>query len=112
MANPTVFRSPQFKLLPDPKGHRYYANVDNLMSVTIDDDEFFVAVAVPAGLFTIMRLSLKVPPSAEVKLGLDQHGERFVFSILYGEDNLYDLWDYSSQSVPAWVFSMEYRCAG
>ena len=107
----TTFAKPQFKLLPDLQGHRPYANVDNLLEVSRGSYVHYVALAVPTGLFTLMKDVLKVSPDEKVSLSLDHLSEegRWVFSLMRGEDKLYDLWSYSENSVPPWVFSDDYK---
>lgn len=109
MALPTVFQSPQCSLVPDLKGRRMYANVDNRMSVTDGDAEYHVLVVVPTGLFSIMKDVLKVAPEKDVSLSVDRLEDRHVFSLLSGQDDLYDLWSYSEASLPQWILSGEYR---
>jgi hypothetical protein len=96
---PLTYDAPQVDLLPDV-GERRYGNVDNLVEVAFHlCDPFFVPIAIPTWLFSFMREVANVPRDAEVSLALDQVGERFVFSMLAG-DQLYDLWDYSYGSLP------------
>lgn len=104
-----TFDRPQFNLLPDEKGVRFYANVDNRMEVLARNTNYYVAVAVPTGLFTLMADVFKVPLEEEVRLSMDEVGDRFVFSIFYGSDNLVDLWDYSRKTLPAWILTKQYR---
>lgn len=111
-----MFPRPEFKILPDLNGHRMYANVDNRLEVALDEGNttFGVALAVPTGLFTLMRDVMKVPIGETVKLSIDEVivGEdaqkEYVFSLMWG-DNLYDLWKYSRGSVPSWIFDKEFR---
>jgi len=85
-----------------------YANVDNCVEVSTEGGMHHVALAVPTGLFTIMRDAFKVPVEATVTLSIDQQGERYVFSLLHGY-HLYDLWDYSQASLPGWIVGLEHR---
>jgi len=105
---PLAFNKPQFTLAPDRAGARYYANVDNRMEVLAGGEQYRVAVAVPTGLFTILRGVFNVPLTEDVHLAIDEVGERFVFSIMYG-DELRDLWDYSPLSLPTWILGKSYR---
>jgi hypothetical protein len=103
-----IFESPQAELLPDGEGERYYANVSNRLEVAGEDgDTFCVAIAVPTVLFTLMR-TLAVDPSDEVTLSLDEDARGFVFSMLHG-DTLYDLWHYTRNTAPKWIFNPTYR---
>lgn len=107
-----TFDKPQFALLPDSQGARYYANVDNRMEILAGNANYYVAVAVPTGLFTLMKDVFKIPQSAgTVKLSIDQVQERYVFSLFYEgyADMLVDLWDYSRLSLPAWILDRGYR---
>lgn len=100
----TVFDSPQFKLLPDPLGARKYANVSNLMEVSLEDGSLYhCPTAVPTGLFTLMKDVFKVPPEEQVNLSIDQSGARFVFSMMVEERTLYDLWTYTMTTIPKWI---------
>lgn len=108
-----TFQSPQWRLLPDPVGVRRYANVDNRMEVKLTSDPAFrVAVAVPTGLFTLMKDVFKVPVGETVTLAIDQDDfkDRYVFSLMYGGDNLYDLWMYTGSTLPQWILNPQYRC--
>lgn len=109
-----VFDRPQWNLLPDPIGVRDYANVSNRMEVALCSGTHHVAVAVPTGLFTLMRDVFKVDTGTPVTLSIEEvdgsRGDpRFVFSMLAGDDNLYDLWDYSEGSLPRWLLDGSYR---
>lgn len=108
-----TFPRPQFALLPDSKGPRWYANVDNQMEVCAGGETFHVAVAVPTGLFTFFKDVLQLPPEVDVSLALDEEGDdehrRYVFSLFYGDNELRDLWSYSRGSLPAWILSEKYR---
>jgi hypothetical protein len=104
-----VFDRPQWKLVPDTQGARMYANVDNRVEVCVEDDFWFVVVAVPTGIFTLMRDVFKVHREELIRLSIDQDGERYVFSMTRGDHDLIDLWDYSEGSIPRWIFSKEYR---
>jgi len=95
----TVFETPQAHLLPDPEGPRRYGNVDNLVDVAIGGRVRQVPIAVPTFLFTFMRDVAKIDRQTDVTLALDRMGDRFVFSLLAGDD-LYDLWDYSYKGLP------------
>lgn len=116
---PPVFPTPQFSLLPDFKGVRPYGNVDNRMEVHIGVDLYHVALAVPSGLFTLMKTVFKVPPEETVNLLLMEDTasdavtgdavSTYTFSLMYGEDHVYDLWAYSEGSLPRWLTSPEHR---
>jgi hypothetical protein len=109
----TVFDRPQFGLLPDLAGPRQYGNVDNRMEVHTRAGTWHVALAVPTGLFLLMKGVLSVSVDDAVSLSLDEgDDERYVFSLMVGTERLYDLWSYSTGSVPRWVFNPEYRIAG
>lgn len=91
-----------------------YANVDNRLEVVLDEGEtsFLVPLAVPTGLFTLMRDVMKIPIGETVKLSIDELREgdekSYVFSLMCG-DSLYDLWQYSRGSLPSWILQKEYR---
>lgn len=77
---------------------------------------YCVAVAVPTGLFTLMRGALSVHPSDSVTLAmdLDEHVDEgadpyYVFSMMVGTDQLFDLWTYSEASLPQWIRNPVYR---
>lgn len=111
MSRPTtVFDTPQAKLFPDDEGVRQYGNISNRMEVVDGDRVFYVAVAVPTFLFSFMAEVAKVPQDVQGTLSLEQIDEFYVFSLLVG-DTLYDLWPYTRNSRPAWVFSRDYRCS-
>lgn len=114
----TIFPVPQWSLKPDSFGVRPYGNVNNSLEVVTREGSHHVALAVPTGLFTLMRF-LGVPREEEVKLLLVEEIELdaitkeqrtfYVLSILFGEDGLYDLFRYTSSTVPKWVFDDEYK---
>jgi hypothetical protein len=114
----TVFDRPQFALLPDFAGARVYGNVDNRLEVhapSHNPGTWHVALAVPTGLFPLMKGALAVGPEESVSLSLDEAVEdppRYILGLLAGESRLYDLWSYSAGSVPRWVFNPEYRLKG
>lgn len=109
-----MFPRPEFNLLPDLNGPRMYANVDNRLEVALDNGEttYIVPLAVPTGLFTLMRGVMKIPIGETVRLSIDELAEgedvSYVFSLMCG-DSLYDLWRYSRGSVPQWILGKEYR---
>lgn len=107
----TVFDRPQWTLLPDPKGPRSYANVNNVLEIVRGRSSVRVAVVVPTELFTLMREVFKVPPTSACSLSLDQVGTHFVFSLLAdGEQpSLYDLWTYSAKSLPEWMLDRSFH---
>lgn len=105
----TVFQTPQFKLMPDRQGPRFYANVNNCMELALSSGMYHVAVEVPTGLFTLMKDVFKVPRDAEVSLSIDEvqaTPTRYVFSITW-RDQIRDLWEYTK--LPAWLCAEEYR---
>ena len=110
----TTFQTPQFPLLPDPIGPRHYANVDNRLEVSMRDTQYRVALAVPTGLFTLMKDVLGITPDNEVLLAIDQatvrpnEDDRFVFSVMCGDD-LWDLWSYTAAGLPKWLKDPTYR---
>lgn len=110
---PTLFDSPQFPLVPDAAGRRWYANVDNEIQLqqdlSIGDDGHWThnvnggPVAVPTGLFTIMKGVLKIPIDREVKLFLFEYEyQQFVLGLEWGDpdtDYAY-LWTYTYAALP------------
>lgn len=103
-----VFDTPQAPLVPDRRGHRFYGNVDNAMSVGGVGSPYVVHVAVPTMLFPLMKEVLNIHPESEALLGLDLMDNWYVFSVLSG-NRLFDLWRYPSKKVPEWILSREYR---
>lgn len=105
-----LFQTPQFRLLPDPQGHRLYANVDNLLEIATQEGLATAPVQVPASLFVLMKDVLRVKPESSVSLAVDEveQGEdvRYVFSLLVDDQQIYDLWDYSPNSLPAWLLEV------
>ena len=92
-----------------------YANVDNKLELATSSGISHVAVAVPTGLFTLMKDVFRVPVDVTVNLAIDEivdeRGDRdstFVFSIIWGNE-IRDLWAYSRGSLPAWLTAREYR---
>lgn len=108
----TVFDRPQSDLLPDRRGARMYANVDNRMEVTARGRSALFPVAVPTMLFTYMAQVARIPAEQEVNLSLELFDDLgyYVFSLLAG-DELHDLWYYSLKGVPQWTRNPAYRCA-
>lgn len=107
-----VFPAPQFPLRPDSFGSRFYANTSNTLSVETQSGVHHVALAIPTGLFTLMRfLDVSVDETVQLGIALEERDEdvRYVFYMLIGEDRLFDLWEYSSGSVPGWIFDPQYR---
>lgn len=106
-----MFPSPQFLLQPDNIGERRYGNVQNRMVVSpVHRPEFAVLVAVPTGLFTIMRDVIRAKPEITYSLTLDGNGDRFILSVVpHGESDFWDLWDYSERSLPSWILNSAYR---
>lgn len=98
----TLFETPQATLLPDPTGPRWYANIDNRLEVNAGGKPFHVAVAVPTMLFSLMADTMRVDRDTECTLAIDLVGERYVLSLLAGDD-LFDLWHYSKGSIPLWI---------
>lgn len=109
---PTVFDRPQWPLVPDPQGVRMYANLENRLEIALTSSSHTVAVALPTGLFHLMKDVLKVPPEDQVTLYIDQVGEKYVFGLLQGSSTLVDLWEYTLKTLPAWILEKEYRIAG
>jgi hypothetical protein len=109
----TVFDRPQFSLRSDRAGIRNYANVSNLLEVADAGLRVhYVAVEVPATLFTLMRRVFNVPPTDVACLALDELTSgrwRYVLSLRYGADQLVDLWGYTAADYPKWMFMREYR---
>lgn len=113
----TVFPAPQWPLYPDQFGVRKYGICSNELAVVTNQGTHHVAVAVPTGLFTFAR-AMEIPLEAEVKLLLMEESEVdtitgeeksiYIFSMLYGEEGLFDLWQYTRGSVPSWVFNPDY----
>lgn len=107
----TVYDTPQYQLLPDAQGARFYANVDNRLEVTMRGKSFMVAVAVPTELFTYMREVARVGPRSSVLLAIDQvgaEGDFFLYSMMCG-DKLHDLWVYTAAGFPAWMRDPAYH---
>lgn len=107
----TVFDRPQWQLLPDSKGVRMYANLENRLEIALTSSSHTVAVALPTGLFHLMKDVLQIPPEDQVTLYIDQVGEKYVFGLLQGSSTLVDLWTYSEKSMPAWMGKEEYWIA-
>ena len=107
----TVFDRAQWKLLPDPKGPREYANVSNVLEIVSGRAVIRVAVAVPTELFTFLREVAKSDPAHPVRLALDLVGPWYVFSVfIAGEDDkLIDLWAYAARGLPEWMLMREYQ---
>lgn len=106
-----AFQTPQFPLAPDEtKAPRMFGNVSNIMEVASGSRTHRVYVAVPTGLFVLMKDVFKASPDVTYELAIDRDGERFILS-LYGEktDSLWDLWSYSRGAIPTWVWSTTYR---
>lgn len=99
----TAFDQPQLSFAPDPKGRRNYGNVDNEVQITTLSETFGVIVAVPTGLFTIMKQVFKVEPHQAAKMYLHEYEpNKFVFGIDWGEDenDFADLWTYTWAALP------------
>lgn len=110
----TVFDRPQWPLRPDPLGARQYANVSNRLMVHTPEATHTVALAVPTGLFTLMRDVFKVLPEQACTLDIDlmeNHREdmRYVFILhVHGDDGEnYLLWDYPEDGLPRWMLSRD-----
>lgn len=106
---PTVFDSPQFQFLPDPQ-HRQYANVDNRLQIARRLKTSYVTVAIPTGLFLLMRSAFNISTSAQCSLAIDEFDDdgeqRFVLSLFVddaGVESLYDLWTISRGQMPPWM---------
>lgn len=106
-----AFQKPQFPLLPDPHGLRNYANVSNTLEIAFSTGTRRVALAVPTGLFTLMKDVFNVLPEDRVQLGIvEEEGADdpgFVFYMVH-KSSVYDLWRYSSAGLPAWMRSPTY----
>lgn len=110
---PTIFDSPQANLQPDTLGRRLYANVDNAVDCDIGGTPFFVFIAVPTELFTILREVGKLDPNEDVTLALDREDERIIFSAFSeSSETLLDLWYYSDASLPGWIRRREFQHQG
>jgi hypothetical protein len=101
----TAFDTPQWRLLPDRKGPRYYGNVDNVLEVTnCGKTVGRYPVAVPTALFTYLAEVIKAPVHATVHLAADRVADGYVFSVFVqsrGYESLHDLWVY--RRLPDWV---------
>lgn len=93
------FSSPLFKLKTMAQPLQF-ANVSNALEVSKGSREFLRYVEVPATLFSVMR-SLAVPQSVDVTLFLEQDGPRYLFGMVTSDDQLYDLWHYTHDALPA-----------
>lgn len=109
---PTVFARPQWPLKPDPLGVRQYANVSNRLTVDTPEWSQAVALAVPTGLFTLMRDVFSIRPEQVCTLGIDlmetgKGDERYVFSLhVHGKKGeTYQLWDYPDDGLPRWMLN-------
>lgn len=102
----TSFDQPQLSFAPDPKGERLYGNVSNMVQITLTHpvgETRGVAVAVPTGLFTIMKQVFKVEPHHRTEMYLHEYEPgKFVFGIEWGEDDndFADLWTYTWAALP------------
>lgn len=106
----TVFDRPQWHLLPDPKGARMYANVDNRVQVAQGSRSFHVAVSVATELFTFLKEVARVTPEDRVSLSLDLCDRFYVFSVFVEAqtgDKLFDLW--AIKALPEWMGDRQYR---
>jgi hypothetical protein len=91
---------PLFKLKPDTP--RQYANVTNALEVTERGKAWVRHVQVSTSLFHLMR-HLKVPVSSAVTLYLDIEGPVAVFGFMVDDQDMYDLWAYSSKLLPPFL---------
>lgn len=106
----TVFDRPQWHLLPDPKGARMYANVDNRLQVAWGSRSFAVPLSVSAELFTFLKDVAQALPSDTVTLSMDLWQGFYVFSVFIEssqQDKLYDLW--FVKSLPEWMGDRQYH---
>jgi hypothetical protein len=103
-----VFDSPQWSLVPDLTGARFYANVDNRLEITNGRTSFHVALAVPTQLFTYM-LNIGVKQEDTVQLALDWIEGYPVFSMVISGENLHDLWVFPRNGEPDWIYDLKYR---
>lgn len=102
---PTTFDTPQMRLVPDARGYRQYANVDNRVQFLPHgrDVPKLIPTEVPTGLFTLMRDVFKVEPQDDVVMYIHEYAPaQYVFGIQWGdgEYDLADLWTYSESSLP------------
>lgn len=108
----TIFESPKWNLVPDPKGARTYGIVTNALEVAGSTRSYQVALAVPTELFTFLRDVAKATPEDKAALSLDFCGQWRLFSVyVYGPrgDKLFDLWAYTESQLPAWILDRQYR---
>lgn len=109
----TLFPSPEWPLLPDPEGPRFYANVDNRLEVIAQDGSTHeVALAVPTAWFTLARDVLNVTREESVSLAIEYHTRWFIFSALTDTNRLFDLWAYTAGNLPSWLSEEPYRLGG
>lgn len=107
---PTLFRRPEWLLLPDPEGPRLYANVDNRLEIVDAKGRAHeVALAVPTAFFTLARDVLKITREEHVTLAIEPIYKSYVFSALTDTDRLFDLWSYTPSKLPDWMREDAYR---
>ena len=100
---PTALDSAQFALIPDTY-ERSYGNVSNLLVFEdADGNAREYPVVIPTALFTIMRQILKVEPTDEAFLYINQQDEWYVFGIVWSIHEFTDLWLYSEASLPKFI---------
>lgn len=92
------FTQPLFRLRTEAVA-RQYVNVSNRLDVSYRGRDTEVFVEVPAALFTVMR-TLKVPVDSSVTLFLEEDGQKMLFGLVVDEEQLYDLWHYTKDSLP------------
>lgn len=100
----TTFEKPEWPLIADPVGARFYANVDNRVARHYSNGRIKdVPVVVPTDLFTFMREVLKIDPVEDVQLYLVPDDKFYVLGMTWGEKdtNVTDLWAYTATSLPA-----------
>lgn len=106
MARPnTTFEKPEFALIPDRRA-RDYANVNNVVArIRANGRETEHPTVIPTELFTLMLEVFKVDPSERVTLYVVDDGDYAVFGMAWGEDdnNVADLWAYTSGSLPSYL---------
>lgn len=100
---PTAFDSAQFALIPDTH-ERKYGSCSNVL--VFEDERGRVKeypVIIPTDLFTIMRQILKIEPTDEAFLYINQQDEWYVFGIAWSVHEFTDLWLYSEASLPKFI---------
>lgn len=102
----TLFEKPEYELIPDEAGPRFYANVDNRIHRQYGSGAVKERpVVVPTALFTLMRETLKIAPEDEVTLYLVPDEDYYVFGMAWGDNdnNVADLWFYTGKTLPPFL---------